>query len=110
MEQVIVQLAAAVNMRTLYPANHPRVIQTIEQVVDGVARVAAERHSDSITFLIVGDDLVVEQDVVRRTTLSQQQFVEILKHAAACGSLCHLVFGSGFAGSDQRDDDRFVLL
>jgi len=82
MEQVIVQLAAAVNMRTLYPANHPRVIQTIEQVVDGVARVAAERHSDSITFLIVGDDLVVEQDVVRRTTLSQQQFVEILKHAA----------------------------
>src|SRR5439155_9113571 len=78
MEQVIVQLAAAVNMRTLYPANHPRVIQTIEQVVDGVARVAAERHSDSITFLIVGDDLVVEQDVVRSTTLSQQQFVEIL--------------------------------
>ena len=81
MEQVIVQLAAAVNMRTLYPANHPRVIGTIVQVVEATNRVAAELHSDSITFLLVGDDLVMEQEIIRKTTLSQQQFVEILKGA-----------------------------
>jgi HD-GYP domain-containing protein (c-di-GMP phosphodiesterase class II) len=64
-------IAAAVAMRTLYPANHPRVTQAVENVL---APLEA-----SVTFLIVGDDLVVEQEVVRNLTLAQRQFMQALK-------------------------------
>src|SRR5581483_9354670 len=74
------QIAAAITMRTLYPANHPRVIQTVDEVGDGVgARLLEQTRADSVTYLIVGDDLVVDQEVIRRTTLSVHQFIELLK-------------------------------
>jgi len=71
MEQIAGLIAAAVAMRTLYPANHPRVIQAVGQII------AALRGS--VTFLLVGDDLVVEQDVVRNLSLPQRQFIQALK-------------------------------
>jgi len=64
-------IASAVAMRTLYPANHPRVTQAVEKIV------AAAKGST--TYLIVGDDLVVEQEVVRNTSLAQRQFMQALK-------------------------------
>ncbi|HSP33999.1 MAG TPA: HD domain-containing phosphohydrolase, partial [Thermoanaerobaculia bacterium] len=79
MDNLIVQIAAAVNMRTLYPANHPRVVDSIESVIGSLVRAVAETHNDSVTFLIVGEDLVADDQIVRRTTLSQQQFIDILK-------------------------------
>jgi HD-GYP domain-containing protein (c-di-GMP phosphodiesterase class II) len=71
MEQIAGLIAAAIAMRTLYPANHPRVIQAVGQII------AALRGS--VTFLLVGDDLVVEQDVVRNLSLPQRQFIQALK-------------------------------
>jgi HD-GYP domain-containing protein (c-di-GMP phosphodiesterase class II) len=79
MEQLITRIAAAINMRTLYPANHPRVGQTVEQVIAALERGLQEQGGDSVTFLIVGDDLVVGQEILRTPTLSQRQFVEVLK-------------------------------
>ena len=79
MEHIATQIAAAINMRALYPANHPRVVQTVEQIVAGVHRLLQQTKSDSLTYLIVGDDLVVGQDVIRKTSLSVRQFVEVLK-------------------------------
>lgn len=79
MEQLIIQLAAAVNMRTLYPAAHPRVIVAEEQVIDALTRALAANHTDAITILIVGDDLVMDDQIVRKTSLSQQQFIEIMR-------------------------------
>ena len=64
-------IAAAVAMSTLYPENHPRVRQAVERILTSLR--------GSVTFLIVGDDLVVEQDVVRNTTLAQRQFKQALK-------------------------------
>jgi HD-GYP domain-containing protein (c-di-GMP phosphodiesterase class II) len=64
-------IAAAVAMSTLYPENHPRVTQAVEKIVSSLR--------GSVTFLIVGDDLVVEQEVVRKTTLAQRQFKQALK-------------------------------
>ncbi|MEK6372586.1 MAG: HD domain-containing phosphohydrolase [Acidobacteriota bacterium] len=71
MEQIAGLIAAAVAMRTLYPANHPRVIQAVGQII------AALRGS--VTFLLVGDDLVVEQEVVRNLSLPQRHFMQALK-------------------------------
>ena len=73
------QIAAAINMRALYPANHPRVVQTVEQIVAGLHRDLQRTKSESVTYLIVGDDLVVGQDVIRKTSLSMRQFIEVLK-------------------------------
>src|SRR3984893_16526178 len=79
MEHLPTQIAAAINMRALYPANHPRVVQTIEQIVAGLHQILQQTKSDSVTYLILGDDLVVGQEVIRKTSLSVRQFVEVLK-------------------------------
>jgi HD-GYP domain-containing protein (c-di-GMP phosphodiesterase class II) len=79
MEQLVTQITGAVNARTLYPPNHPRVVRGVAQILSAMKETLAQRGSDSLTFLIVGDDLVAESDVVRRPTLSQRQFVEMLK-------------------------------
>lgn len=79
MEQLIVQIASAVNTRTLYPADHPRVTHSVEDTVAAVRRLIAGTGGDSVTFLIVGDDLVLEQEVLRKATLSNRQFIDILR-------------------------------
>src|SRR2546430_15733610 len=71
MSDLAALVAAAVAIRTLYPANHPRVTQTVGNIL------AALRGS--VTFLIVGDDLVVEQEVIRNLSLPQRQFIQALK-------------------------------
>ena len=64
-------IAAAVAMRTLYPANHPRVTEAVGKILEAL-------HG-SVTFLIVGDDLVVGQEVVRNLSLAQRQFMLALR-------------------------------
>jgi HD-GYP domain-containing protein (c-di-GMP phosphodiesterase class II) len=78
-EQLIIHIAAAINMWTLYPPNHPRVVQSVTQILTTLKTLLQERSSDSVTFLIVGEDLVVEQEVFRRASLSQRHFVQALK-------------------------------
>ena len=64
-------VASAVTMRTLYPDNHPRVTQAVDNILGAL--------SGSVTFLIVGDDLVIEQEVIRDLSLPQRQFMQVLK-------------------------------
>ncbi|HLJ73738.1 MAG TPA: HD domain-containing protein, partial [Thermoanaerobaculia bacterium] len=75
MEDLATHIAAGINMRALYPAQHPRVVQAIDSIIK---TLNAER-SDEITYLIVGDDLVVGDNVIRKTSLSVRQFIEVLK-------------------------------
>ncbi|HEY8849200.1 MAG TPA: hypothetical protein VIO12_07900, partial [Thermoanaerobaculia bacterium] len=79
MQHLIVKIAAATNMRTLYPANHPRVRESVANVVSALKQVLEERETDSVTFLVVGDDLVVDDEALRRASLPQVQFVRSLK-------------------------------
>jgi len=79
MQHLIVKIAAATNMRTLYPANHPRVRESVANVVSALKQVLEEREMDSVTFLVVGDDLVVDDEALRRASLPQVQFVRSLK-------------------------------
>lgn len=82
METLITLIAAAVTMRTLYPVNHPRVARAVMQVIVALHDVLERRRIDSLTFLIVGDDLVVENQILRKSTLSQRQFVQLLERRA----------------------------
>src|SRR5688500_12079347 len=78
-ERLIISLAAAVNSRTLYPANHPRVILAVRQVITTLQSLIEEKKLESATFLIVGDDLVFEQQPLRKGGLSERQFVQLMR-------------------------------
>jgi HD-GYP domain-containing protein (c-di-GMP phosphodiesterase class II) len=78
-EQLASLIAAAVNVRTLYPQNHPRVLNTVDQMIDATRRLHAQSAEDSITYLVVGDDLVAGDQVLRRTNLSVGEFIELMK-------------------------------
>src|ERR1051325_1121925 len=64
-------IAAGVTVRTLYPASHPRVTQAVGTILAAL--------KGSVTLLSAGDDLGIEQDVVRNLALSQRQFMQALK-------------------------------
>jgi HD-GYP domain-containing protein (c-di-GMP phosphodiesterase class II) len=81
MEDLIVQIASAVNMRSLYPAHHPHVVKAIDDAVSSLGTMLETRGSDSATILIIGDDLVIGEQVVRRTNLAQRNFTQMLKRS-----------------------------
>jgi len=78
-ERLITETAAAINMRGLYGATHPRVAGAIGKVLDALKHLCAERESDSVTFLIVGDDLVADGQPLRKGNLVQANFLTALK-------------------------------
>jgi len=79
MEHLATQISAAVTMRTLYPPNHPRVIHSVDGAVAALRRLVAQNRSDSVTYVLIGDDLVVGDEVIRKTTLPVREFIGILK-------------------------------
>jgi hypothetical protein len=78
-ERLIVQLAAAIHTRALYPAEHPRVAQAAQTVLGALTAACTAARRAEITFLIVGDDLAVDQRPMRKGSLYQQSFVEMLR-------------------------------
>jgi len=77
LERLIVQIAAAINTRALYSEGHPRVAQAAAAVLEAMA--AAVGRQDFITFLIVGEDLVVDERPLRRAGIYHQNFVHALR-------------------------------
>lgn len=77
LERLIVQVAAAINIRALYSESHPRVAQAAQAVLEALSN-ALGRH-ESITFLLVGPDLVVDERPLRRAGIFQQNFVHALR-------------------------------
>ncbi len=101
MERLIQQIAAAMNMRSLYPTHHPRVNEAVEKLIAALNDVTEERGSDSVTILVVADDLVIENEVQRKTSLPQKQLLEILKRRG----VGRLTLARGL---DSAEADRFV--
>jgi HD-GYP domain-containing protein (c-di-GMP phosphodiesterase class II) len=77
LERLIVQIAAAINARALYSEGHPRVTQAAQAVLDALGGAIARR--DAVTFLIVGEDVVVDDRPLRRAGIYQQNFVQALR-------------------------------
>lgn len=98
MEDVVVQIASAVNMRTLYPAHHPHVARAVEKAVEALAARLEESGAESATVLIVADDLVVDGQVLRKTNLAQRNFVEILKR----GGIERLTLAAGMTAEEAH--------
>jgi len=73
------QLASAVNARALYPANHPRVVQSIDGLLSSLQQTLMNDNAEDITYILIGDDLVVGDELVRRTNLSVREFIDVMK-------------------------------
>jgi HD-GYP domain-containing protein (c-di-GMP phosphodiesterase class II) len=77
LERLIVHIAAAINIRALYAAGHPRVAQAVEGILADLEAALGGR--ESLTLFIVGDDLVADDRPLRRSGIYQQSFVQALR-------------------------------
>jgi HD-GYP domain-containing protein (c-di-GMP phosphodiesterase class II) len=80
MLQVVAGLNAAVSNTRLYAADHPQVVRHLEQT-HGRLQQVMKTQSD-LTFLIVDDDVVVDNHAMTATTPQLDQFVTLLKQCA----------------------------
>ena len=80
MLQVVTSLNAAVANTRLYAADHPQVVRYLERTHDQLRTVFKVRPQ--LTFLIVDDDVVVDNHVLTSTTPQLDQFVALLKQCA----------------------------
>lgn len=78
-ERLVIDFAACINARSLYTAEHPRVLGSITRVIEGLERFLAERQQDSVTFLLVGGELLVDQKPLRTSGMYQRNFIEALR-------------------------------
>ena len=77
-DQLIAHIAGAINVRSLYAPAHPAVAAHVERLIESVEAACAERKKDALTFLVVGRDLVVENQPLRKGGLQHEQFVRVL--------------------------------
>jgi HD-GYP domain-containing protein (c-di-GMP phosphodiesterase class II) len=77
-DRLVVSLVAGINMRALYGADHPALTSHVERILEAVAAACQERQRDSLTFLVVGQDLVIENQPLRTGSLYHQQFIRAL--------------------------------
>lgn len=78
-EELIVQLNAALNARSLYPAEHPRVAAAVDRLLSTLERELDIRGQDEVTFLLVGQEVVVDHQALRRRGVHLHAFAETLR-------------------------------
>ncbi len=78
-ERLIVHLSSAIHTRALYDADHPQVTRTFGRVIESLAATCKDRRQEEVTFLIVDEDLIVDQHALRRGGPYQRSFVKALK-------------------------------
>jgi HD-GYP domain-containing protein (c-di-GMP phosphodiesterase class II) len=77
-DRLVVSLVAGINMRALYGAEHPALASHVDRILEAISTACQERQRDSLTFLVVGQDLVVETQPLRTGSLYHQQFIRAL--------------------------------
>lgn len=78
-QQLIVEISAAINARALYGPAHPSVAAAVKRIIERLEQILGGSRSDELTFLIVGDELLADQHALRQETLFQRQFVLSLR-------------------------------
>jgi HD-GYP domain-containing protein (c-di-GMP phosphodiesterase class II) len=78
-ERLIAQLAGALTTLALYPAAHPAVAGSLTQLREAVVAACDERRQDSLTFIRLDDELVVDGRPLRTGALYLQPFIRALR-------------------------------
>jgi HD-GYP domain-containing protein (c-di-GMP phosphodiesterase class II) len=97
MEKLASQISAAVTLRGLYPANHPRLLLSVDQVLGCLGR-ALQTRGESVTYLLIGDDLVADDEVIRKTTLAVHEFLGLMRRRG----IERLTFTAGLARDEAH--------
>jgi len=100
-DRLVVSLVAGINMRALYGSDHPALASHVGRILDAVTAACQERQKEAITFLVVGQDLVVENQPLRTGSLYHQQFIRALTRR----SVERLTIGRGL---DTEECVRFL--
>lgn len=77
-DRLVVSLVAGINMRALYGSEHPALSSHVARILEAVIAACQELERDALTFLVVGQDLVVENQPLRSGSLYHQQFIRAL--------------------------------
>jgi len=77
-DRLVVSLVAGINMRALYKADHPALASHVGRILEAVVTACDEMQKDALTFLVVGQDLVVESQPLRTGSLYHQQLIRAL--------------------------------
>jgi HD-GYP domain-containing protein (c-di-GMP phosphodiesterase class II) len=80
-ERLIAQIAGALTTHSLYPATHPAVAGTLAQLRDAVVAACDERRQDSLTFIRLDDEIVVDGRPLRTGALYLQPFIRALRRS-----------------------------
>jgi hypothetical protein len=78
-EDLIVQLNAAMNVGAMYPVDHPRVGASVDKLIASLDRELDLRGHEEIGFLVVGQDVVIDQQPLRRRAVHLQAFAQTLR-------------------------------
>jgi HD-GYP domain-containing protein (c-di-GMP phosphodiesterase class II) len=100
-DRLVVSLVAGINMRALYGSEHPALASHVDRILETVAAACEEHQKESLTFLVVGQDLVVENQPLRTGSLYHQQFIRALTRR----SVERLTIGRGL---DAEECVRFL--
>jgi HD-GYP domain-containing protein (c-di-GMP phosphodiesterase class II) len=87
--QVVTCLNGAASNLRLYAADHPQVLRYMDRAYDQLQRVL--RSQFMLTFLVVEDELIIDNRAVTARTPQLEQFVQLLKQ----GAIERLTFLSG---------------
>ena len=77
-DRLVVSLVAGINMRALYGSEHPALASHVDRILEAVAAACEEQRKEALTFLVVGQDLVVENQPLRTGSLYHHQFIRAL--------------------------------
>jgi HD-GYP domain-containing protein (c-di-GMP phosphodiesterase class II) len=117
-ERVLGLLAAAINGRMLYPPDHPQVAAAVAALVTGLEELLHERRQEAIGFLLVADDVVVDQLPLRQGAPRLRGFVRALRRLGVDGlhlsrgldaGECHQFLASLAQGEIPRSTPHFAV-
>jgi HD-GYP domain-containing protein (c-di-GMP phosphodiesterase class II) len=100
-DRLVVSLVAGINMRALYGSEHPALASHVDRILEAVGTACEEYQKEAITFLVVSQDLVVENQPLRTGSLYHQQFIRALTRR----SVERLTLGRGL---DAEECVRFL--
>jgi len=100
-DRLVVSLVAGINMRALYGSEHPALASHVDRILEAVGTACEEYQKEAITFMVVGQDLVVENQPLRTGSLYHQQFIRALTRR----SVERLTLGRGL---DAEECVRFL--
>ena len=75
---LLVHLSRATTVRAMYPEGHPSVDRAVSDLEEALDRSLARRGTDEITYLVIDEDVVVDDRPLRTKSMHLRPFVRTM--------------------------------